>query len=146
MAPWPPLINDITTDFEQPPLFWAAPPADPAYDAARYRRPTEAGYPGLSNLQLAASPEAAWNTVLALVEERGWRIAARDDAGKRVQAVATTRLLRFRDDIVIEVRPGPRPNSATVAMRSKSRLGRGDLGANAKRIRAFIADVRHAVP
>jgi len=145
MAPWPPLINDITTDFERPPRFWAAPPAHPAYDAARFRRATEAGYPGLANLGLAVSPEEAWRAVLALVGERGWRIAAQDDAGRRVQAVAVTRLLRFRDDVVIEVRPGTRPGSASVAMRSKSRLGRGDLGANATRIRAFFADLRRAV-
>jgi hypothetical protein len=42
---------------------------------------------------------------------------------------------------VVEVRPRD-DGGSTVAMRSKSRLGKGDLGANARRIRAFLADLR----
>jgi len=142
MALRAPLINDITTDVERPPLYWVRPPQRPAYDAVTFRAPTERAYGDLKNLALPVPPEAAYRRVLALVRARGWTLAAQDDAGRRVQAIAVTPLLRFRDDVVIEVRGGARDGESAVAMRSKSRLGQGDLGANARRIRAFFADLQ----
>jgi uncharacterized protein (DUF1499 family) len=59
-----------------------------------------------------------------------------------VQAVAVTRLLRFRDDVVVEVREDATGRASIVAMRSKSRLGTSDFGANAGRIREFFRDLR----
>ena len=138
----PPLINDITTDFERPPVYWVKPPKRPTYNAAKYRQPAEQGYPDLKNLSLALPPDVVFARVVALVQSRGWGIAARDEEGFRIQAIAITPLLRFRDDVLVEVRPGERAGTSTVAMRSKSRLGRGDFGANAKRIRAFLADLQ----
>ena len=55
-----------------------------------------------------------------------------------IEAVATTPLFGFQDDVVLRVRPGLRDGSR-VDIRSKSRDGRGDIGANAARIRAFVA-------
>ncbi len=136
-----PLINDISTDRESPPVYLVEPPADPAYDKARLVAPTERAYGDLRNLALDAPPARVFEAVRALVAARGWRVAAEDAAARRVQAVAVTRRLRFRDDVVIEVRPRPGGGSV-VAMRSKSRVGKGDLGANARRIRAFLADLR----
>lgn len=95
----------------------------------------------MTNLELPAPPAETYRRVLALIGERGWRVAGRDDAGLRVQAVAITRLLRFRDDVVVEVRPAPTGGGSIVAMRSKSRFGRADFGANAQRIREFFADL-----
>lgn len=143
-----PRINDITTDLDHPPRYLVAPPEQPGYDTARYRAAQEAGYPDLGNLAVPWPPPDAFARVLAVVRRRGWAIAALDEPGRRVQAVAVTPLLRFRDDVVIEVRPPPpgaaAETRAVVAMRSKSRLGRGDLGANARRIRAFFRDLTPA--
>ena len=138
-----PRINDITTDVERPPVYWVQPPERGTYHAERFRAQTEAAYGDLKNLDLALPPDAAYARVLALVQARGWPIAARDDAGHRVQAVAVTLVLRFRDDVIVEVRPGPSPARSAIAMRSKSRIGTGDFGANAKRIRAFFADLKN---
>jgi hypothetical protein len=140
-----PRINDIATDLDDPPRYLVAPPERPGYNAAKYRAAQEAGYPGLRNLAVPWPPPDAFARVLAVVRRRGWAIAAMDEPGRRVQAVAVTPLLRFRDDVVIEVRPPP-PGAAAdaraiIAMRSKSRLGRGDFGANARRIRAFFLDL-----
>jgi uncharacterized protein (DUF1499 family) len=65
-----------------------------------------------------------------------------DDAGAgRLEAVATTRWLRFKDDVVVRLRD--RPDGGTrVDVRSKSRIGRSDLGTNARRIRAFLHALR----
>ena len=51
-------------------------------------------------------------------------------------SAGTTRIFRFVDDVVVRVRPAE-GGGAIVDVRSKSRDGRGDLGANAARIRAF---------
>lgn len=134
-------LNDITTDREHPPLYWVKPPAHHVYDEMKFAALTERWYGDLTNLELPTAPAETYRRVLALVAARGWRIAARDDAGLRVQAVSITPLLRFRDDVVVEVRPAPGGQGSLVAMRSKSRLGRVDFGKNAGRIREFFADL-----
>jgi uncharacterized protein (DUF1499 family) len=53
--------------------------------------------------------------------------------------VATTRLFKFKDDVTITI-TGEGAVSV-VNVRSKSRIGKGDLGANARRIRAFQAEL-----
>jgi len=53
--------------------------------------------------------------------------------------VATSDLCRFHDDFAVRVRPDD--GGAVVDMRSKSRDGKGDLGANAERIRSFLVDI-----
>ena len=69
----------------------------------------------------------------------GWFIVYIDPATRTIEGVETSYLFRFRDDFVIEVRPGPEPNSSLVEMRSRSRAGTGDFGVNYNRIREFFA-------
>ena len=59
-----------------------------------------------------------------------------------LEVVATTRLMHFKDDVAVEVRP--EGTGSSVHMRSKSRVGKGDLGANAKRIRMFLSELSKA--
>ncbi len=136
-----PRINDITTDFERPPLYWVQPPKESGYDAHRFRAKTEQAYGYLKNLTLPLAAEAAYRRVLELMWTWGWKVAAQDDAQRRVQAVAFTSFMRFRDDVIVEVRCGIDDRSSIIAMRSKSRLGKSDFGANAKRIHAFLWDL-----
>lgn len=144
-----PLINDISSDRERAPVYLVKPPSEPAYDAARLAAVTAGAYGDLVNLESPRPPAEVFAAVEALVGERGWRVraralgnaAAQPPAPWRLQALAVTSMLRFKDDLAIEVRPRPE-GGAVVAMRSKSRLGLSDWGANAKRIRAFFADLR----
>ncbi|HKI98615.1 MAG TPA: DUF1499 domain-containing protein [bacterium] len=148
-----PVINDISTDRADAPRYLVVPPRNPAYDADRLRGPTERAYPDLTNLETPRPPAGVFAAVESLVQAMGWQVAARSEGGAggaggatalapwRLQAVAVTSLLRFKDDVLIEVRPRT-DGGSTVAMRSKSRVGKGDLGANAKRIRAFLAALR----
>jgi uncharacterized protein (DUF1499 family) len=69
-----------------------------------------------------------------------WTVVYEDAATRVLEAVAITGLMRFRDDIVIVVRPAA--GGSAVHMRSKSRLGKSDLGANAERIRAFATELK----
>lgn len=68
----------------------------------------------------------------------GWQDVRVYEKELKVEAVSVTKLLRFRDDVVIEVRKTTEPGTLEVHMRSKSRMGQGDLGANAKRITDFF--------
>src|SRR5438128_699800 len=71
---------------------------------------------------------------------RAWTTTAADGAGGTIEAVATTRLFGFQDDIAIRVRADGTAASR-VDVRSKSREGKGDLGANAARIRAYVTEL-----
>jgi Protein of unknown function (DUF1499) len=140
-----PRINDISTDRETPPAYLVSPPRKPDYRAERLREPTERAYGDLENLVLAQPAPQVFAAAEALATQRGWSLAARaeGDSGTpwRLQAVDITPRLRFKDDVIIEVRPRGE-GACAVAMRSKSRLGISDFGTNARRIRAFFADLR----
>ena len=56
----------------------------------------------------------------------------------RIEASDTTFWFGFIDDVVIRIEPDG--NGSTLDIRSKSRVGRSDVGANAARIRAFLQD------
>lgn len=128
-----PSINDITTDLADPPVFVTAQvPPYPAEFADKQRE----GYPEISSLTLDALPDAVFEKARDVAIDMGWRIRDAEPAERRMEAVATTPLLRFKDDVVIRLRP--EGSGTRVDMRSRSRIGRHDLGTNAKRIREFL--------
>ena len=69
-----------------------------------------------------------------------WEILRSDPGAHVLEGVATSSLFRFKDDFVVEVRA--QDNGSVVQMRSKSRDGKGDIGANAARIKAFFAKLQ----
>jgi uncharacterized protein (DUF1499 family) len=142
-----PRINDITTDTHQPPHFVQAPNLpgnqgrDLAYPGEAFAAQQRTGYPDLSPLSLSEPPALAFERIArAAAETPGWTITRSDAATLSVEGVATSRLFRFEDDFVIEVRPSG--SGSVIQMRSKSRDGRGDVGANAARIQEFFGRLR----
>jgi uncharacterized protein (DUF1499 family) len=148
---WP-SIHDITTDPDDPPAFkalltrragrWVSPPEyDGPHAAAEQRR----AYPDIQPLMVNVPLPRAFEAAVASAREMGWEIVAADHNTAHIEAIATTALMRFKDDIVVRFREvGAR---VRVDVRSKSRLGRGDLGTNARRIRRFLARTRrHLAP
>lgn len=138
-----PPVNDVATDLADVPAFTQAPklPDNRGRDFT-YRRELEPvvrrAYPDLAPLTLAVPPERAYALALALAREQPrWEVTRQDAQALELEAVAESRLFRFPDDVVVRVRPAPGGGSR-VDVRSKSRLGRGDLGANAARIRHFL--------
>jgi uncharacterized protein (DUF1499 family) len=129
-----PAINDITTDLEDPPAF-----ADPgrAYPGEDFARAQRAAYPDLAPIRVARPPDRAFQDALAAARGLGWEIVREDAAAGVIEATDTTRIFHFVDDVAIRVRPDA--GGSKVDVRSKSRDGQGDLGANAARIRAFRA-------
>jgi uncharacterized protein (DUF1499 family) len=102
------------------------------------------GYPDIIPLLLPDPPERAFARIEAAARGMGWHIVAAVPAEGRLEATATTPVLRFKDDIV--VRAVPALKGSCVDIRSVSRIGRGDMGANAKRVRAFLAALAEATP
>ena len=133
-----PQINDVSTDTEDAPVFWHMPnPTQyPAQSAALQR----AGYPDLATLKLGIGPERAYAHALAVVKDNGWEIVADDPKDGRIEAIATSLLYGFKDEIAIRVAAAD--GGSRVDVRSRSRLGRIDRGVNAKRIRAYLAALR----
>ncbi len=99
-------------------------------------------YGELRELRLPLSVAESVKRAEALVRSRGWQVARVDPQAGIVEATATSLFFRFKDDVVVRVRADPaRPEGSVVDMRSISRVGTSDIGVNAKRIRAFLADL-----
>jgi uncharacterized protein (DUF1499 family) len=132
-----PPINDISTDTQDTPVFWDMPtPTNyPAQTAATQR----AAYPDLAPLKLPVARERAFALALGIVRDRGWDIVAEDKGEGRIEAVATSFLYGFKDEIAIRITPTDA--GALIDLRSRSRLGRIDRGVNAKRISVFLRDL-----
>lgn len=132
-----PPINDISTDTEDPPVFWfTATPSDyPMQNAG----PQRAAYPDVRPLDLPLPVDEAFAAALALVEERGWEVLSADPEESQIEAVSTSRLFGFEDEVALRV--AETDTGARIDMRSRSRLGQVDRGANARRIEAYLADL-----
>ncbi len=139
-----PPINDITTDFDNPPEFVFAqklqhePNRDMKYDKAKYAGRQLAGYGPIGPLKERLAPAAAFARIAEVAKaSRTWTITYTDPATNTIEAVATSKLFHFNDDVVIQIRPTP-DGESLIEMRSKSRDGIGDQGVNARRIRGFF--------
>ena len=142
-AKYPP-INDITTDFDNPPEFVNAqklqhePNRDMKYDKAKYADRQLKGYGPIGPIKEHLDPGAAFARVTEVAKASpNWTITYTDPATNTVEVVATSKLWHFNDDVVIQVRPSP-DGTSLIEMRSKSRDGIGDFGVNAKRIKRFF--------
>jgi uncharacterized protein (DUF1499 family) len=135
-----PTINDVTTDLADPPAFREGEAAGQSYHA-EFEPLQRASYPQVQPIQTPESREQAFVRALAAAQAMpGWEVTRSDAAAGEIEAVAISRLFRFRDDVAIRVRSDA--SGARVDVRSRSRLGRSDLGANAARIQAFRESLR----
>ena len=130
-----PYINDITTDTEAPPQF-----SRPLHYESHFAELQRIGYPELRPLELAVPPAQAFARARAAARARGWEIVGSDESGGRIEAVATTLWFGFKDDVVVRVAPSGA--GSRIDVRSRSRVGRSDLGSNARRIQDFLTSVR----
>jgi uncharacterized protein (DUF1499 family) len=139
-----PPINDITTDFADPPQFTALAQQkanagrDMSYPGETFAAQQRAGYPDLAPIDVEAPPDQAFATAKSAIEGLGWKIAAANPGTGTIEATDTSRIFRFVDDIAVRVRP-KEDGGSRIDVRSKSRVGRGDVGANAARIRRLRA-------
>jgi uncharacterized protein (DUF1499 family) len=113
-----PRINDISTD--------------PQEQSEESRR----AYPDIQPLRLPVAPNVAFERAKGAIEEAGWQLVREDASAGRLEAVATTFWFGFKDDVIVRVAADG--GGSRVDVRSKSRVGKGDLGTNAQRIRTYL--------
>jgi uncharacterized protein (DUF1499 family) len=137
-----PPIHDISTDLDNPPTFEAVVPlrADapnsldrPPMLAAQQRE----GYPNLAPVTVSTPPDQAFDRALVVAQGKGWEIVDADRSSGRIEATDTTFWFGFKDDVVVRLTPWGA--GTRVDVRSVSRVGRSDVGTNARRIREFLA-------
>ncbi|WP_417617584.1 DUF1499 domain-containing protein [Oceanisphaera sp.] len=161
-----PAIHDISTDTRRPPALTAAltlrsaSDHDTDYAGEALAQQQQATWPEIKPLIVHAPIKQVHTQVKVLIARRGWTITANSDT--QLEAVARSTLFGFSDDIAIRLTPvalsdtgsaepttsdrlTPNQQPSTVAtrvdMRSASRVGKSDLGANAERVRAFLTEL-----
>ncbi|MGF1549298.1 MAG: DUF1499 domain-containing protein [Sphingomonadaceae bacterium] len=154
-----PPIHEVTTNLDDYPEFTAlevredrlqnVPAFGPAKgepdDASRWRAMHRAYYGDIRPLALDLPKARAIDLAQRVARERGWEIASVNEARGTIEATDTTRFFGFKDDVVIRVKEmRGNPGASVVDMRSISRVGISDLGKNAERVRAYLADLEAA--
>jgi uncharacterized protein (DUF1499 family) len=145
-----PEIADITTDPIDPPRFEAiarlrSRDTNPAEYAGLYvAEQQRAAYPDIEPFETASNVRALYDSALAVIKKRKWLVLderpplpGRRDG--RIEAVARTPIMGFRDDVVVRVRANG--SGSRLDVRSASRYGRTDFGTNAARVRSLIEDI-----
>jgi uncharacterized protein (DUF1499 family) len=149
--PW---IYDITTDPIDPPRYEALARVRPrdanpiAYAGLYAAEQQRTAYPDIGPLGVGATPQAAYDAAFAVVTKRRWRIveARAPQPGRRdgrIEAVARTAIMGFRDDVVVRVRADG--DGTRIDVRSSSRYGTFDFGTNASRIRSLLDEIEDAI-
>lgn len=129
-------FNDVTTDLADPPLFVEGPAAAQPYPDD-FRPWHVEVYPDLKSQRFDAAPDRVFDAALATAQAiEGWDLVRQDRAAGTIQVLVRTSIFRFEDDVVIRIRADGA--GSIVDLRSKSRIGQGDRGANADRIRDFL--------
>jgi uncharacterized protein (DUF1499 family) len=142
-----PAIHDITTDTDNPPTFVAVVPlrkgapnpvdyGTEEWPAQKLGAATMQAYPDLEPLRAEMSVADAIERAETVLLQMGLEIVAKESLEGRLEATATTFWFGFKDDVVIRIVGDG--EEAVIDLRSKSRVGQSDIGANADRIREFI--------
>jgi len=138
-----PYIHDITTDTFDPPVFVALlaernkSPNGSRYGGVEIAAQQQKGYPDIKSLVLKSAPQETMQRAIDAARSLGWEVVSSDAPTGRIEATDTTAWFGFKDDIIVRVRP--EGTGSRVDVRSVSRVGQSDLGANAARIRKFVS-------
>ncbi len=149
-----PKIHDITTDPIDPPRFEAlarlraGEGTNSAVYAGLYSAEQQrTAYPDIETVELELPAQRAYDVVLGLVNKRKWLVI--DERAPqpprrpgRIEAVARTPIMGFREDVSIRVTPDG--EDSRVDIRSSSRYFESDLGSNAARVTKLIDDINTA--
>jgi len=143
-----PPIHDITTDTVNPPPFVAILPLragaanPPEYGGSDVADQQRRAYPDIAPLVVHQSASDAFDRVTAVVRDLGWELVANDRPSGRIEATDTTFWFGFKDDVVVRITEDPSGQSSRIDVRSKSRVGVGDVGTNARRVREMLSRLR----
>ncbi len=149
-----PAIHDISTDLADPPTFQKLSLRSDNLDdipndddmtglspLQRWTRLHQEAYPTIRSVRVDMKVAAVITKAERLAKDRGWDIAISTPELGRLEATDTTAIFRFKDDVVLRVKPTQDGDASIIDMRSVSRVGQSDLGANAQRVESFLADL-----
>jgi len=137
-----PPIHDISTDLSSPPQFTVVPGLRHESDNSLIHageslaQQQRAAYPHIQPLAIALSPEESYERSRAALQSLGWELVSDSPERLELEAVEASLLFGFKDDVIVRIRGTE--SGSVVDVRSVSRVGRSDLGANAKRIERFF--------
>ncbi len=155
-----PAIHDISTDLADPPIFQMIELRADNIDnipgandedmrglspLQRWETIHRASYGDIRTVRIAQPMAEVIGKAERLAKTRGWDIAVADPTTGKLEATDTVTLFGFKEDIVLRVRPTEDGTGSVVDMRSVSRVGDGDRGSNARRIKGFLADLTGTV-
>lgn len=147
-----PFIHDVSTDTQKPPLFTetlmnirtqtpgvngadylgkTAPPNDELVSVLQVR-----AYPDIRPIILSDSPDITYGRAKSIIQDMGWKLHTDKPETGILEATETTFWYGFKDDVIIRIKPA-QGGGSIVDIRSLSRIGGSDIGANANRIRRF---------
>ena len=137
-----PAIHDITTDFDNPPQYIRIAtlrkktdhPA--AYDGPEVAAQQQKGYPDIGPIVLKAPADKVFGASRIVLQSMGLEVIDAEPIQGRIEATDRSLLFGFEDDVVVRI-VGGADGTTKVDVRSKSRVGRSDLGINAARVREF---------
>lgn len=141
-----PPIHDITTDVTNPPAFVAIAPLrenapNPiAYEGGEVTRQQIDAYPEIRTQLLAQSIDEVFAASEQTIDVLGWERVSDGALPYTLEATDTTQWFGFKDDVVIRLKA--KDDNTLVDIRSKSRVGKSDLGKNAERIDTFLTALR----
>jgi len=144
-----PPIHDITTDTQSPPEFVAMErlradaPNPPEYAGEETAQQQREAYPDIQPLVVSTPVQEVIDEIVMLISNRGWKIVSVNRNEGRIEATEKLAWFGFKDDVVLRVTSTS--DGTRVDMRSKSRIGRSDVGVNAERIRQFLSDLEEGL-
>ena len=149
-----PIINDVSTDLDNPPNFLMSAKAreargnrTPPEPSAATKDAQRRAYPGVQPILVDLETNDAYRLALDVAKARHWRIvdavapSVRENVG-HIDAIAGSLVMGFPSDVAIRVKPSA--TQTRIDVRSVSRVGRHDFGDNARRIEKFAADIAQA--
>lgn len=137
-----PPIHDITTDTDNPPVFVAILPLrkdatnTSEYGGSDVAAQQKKAYPDLHPVILTVPPKEAFTKALDAARAMFWQIVDSSPDQGRIEATDTTLWFGFKDDVVVRVTP--MEQGSRIDVRSMSRVGRSDIGTNARRIERYL--------
>jgi len=137
-----PPIHDISTNTVTPPEFIVLDDNRVGarntlvYGGADVAALQQKAYSDIAPIESGLSAAEAFNEALRIADVMGWELVAQDAENLRYEAIARTSVYGFVDDVVVVVTPVG--DVSRIDIRSVSRIGRGDRGVNAARVRTFI--------
>ena len=141
-----PPIHDIATDTNNPPQFRALlplrreAPNGSVYGGEQVASLQKKAYPDIQTFHSPLPLDSLYHYALISAQNMGWQIIVAEPDSGRVEATDETFWYGFKDDIVLRVKPDS--VGSKVDIRSVSRVGRSDVGKNARRIRAYLKHLR----